>query len=386
MPETPLARILIVDDEVAQMKALCDTLREQGYETEGFSAGQAALDALRQRNFDLLLTDLMMPEIDGIALLQAALQTDANLVCIIMTGKGTIATAVEAMRTGALDFILKPFKLSIILPVLSRALAVRRLRMENAALERRVRERTAELETANAELERSRQSKDHFLATMSHELRTPLNSIVGFTGTLLMKLPGPLNEDQEKQLKIVQVGARHLLSLINDLLDVARIESGKVKLNPQPVAGRDVVTEVVASLRSLAGDKGLTLDAKLPVREVSLCTDRRALLQIIMNLANNAIKYTTVGAVVIELSQRMDNGRVLTNISVTDTGIGVKPEDQVKLFTAFGQVGDARSRAESTGLGLYLSAALSNLIGGRIAFKSEYGRGSVFTLSVPNLE
>src|SRR5216117_3779017 len=123
MPESPSARILIVDDEPAQMKALCDTLRDQGYETIGFTAAKTALAALEKSKFHVLLSDLTMPEMDGITLLKAALETDPNLVGIIMTGQGTIDTAVEAMKAGSLDYILKPFKLSAVLPVLSRALA-----------------------------------------------------------------------------------------------------------------------------------------------------------------------------------------------------------------------------------------------------------------------
>ncbi len=153
MTETPLTKILIVDDEVAQMKALCHTLQDHGYETTGFSSAKAALAAMEQTSFELLLSDLMMPEMDGLALLQAALQKDPNLVAIIMTGEGTITSAVSAMKSGALDYILKPFKLSAILPVLDRALTMRRLRLENIALEKRVRERTSELEAANKELE-----------------------------------------------------------------------------------------------------------------------------------------------------------------------------------------------------------------------------------------
>ena len=148
MPDPPPARILIVDDERAQMKALCDTLRDHGYETVGLTNGQAALAALREAKFDLLLTDLVMPEMDGISLLRAALELDPDIIGIIMTGEGTIDTAVEAMKTGALDYILKPFKLSVILPVLSRALAMCRLRLQNVVLERQVRDLDAQRHAA----------------------------------------------------------------------------------------------------------------------------------------------------------------------------------------------------------------------------------------------
>jgi PAS domain S-box-containing protein len=153
MSTDPLARILVVDDEAAQMRALCDTLRDQGYETVGCSGGAEALAALRETRFDLILSDLTMPGMDGITLLAEAREVDRELMGIIMTGQGTIATAVEAMKAGAFDYILKPFKLSVILPVLSRALTVRQLRLENSALQEGLRQRTAALEAANSQLD-----------------------------------------------------------------------------------------------------------------------------------------------------------------------------------------------------------------------------------------
>ena len=152
MSALPVARLLIVDDEPAHLRALCRTLRGQGYDTEGFTAGQDALAALQAGRFDLLLTDLQMPGMDGIALMRAAQETDPNLVSIIMTGQGAISTAVEAMRTGAFDYILKPLNLSMILSVLTRALSVRQLRLHNIALQEGLRLRTTELEAAQREL------------------------------------------------------------------------------------------------------------------------------------------------------------------------------------------------------------------------------------------
>ena len=134
MITTSQTRLLIVDDEAVHVKALCDTLEQEGYVTAGFTSAEDALRALQKEEFDLLLTDLMMPEMDGISLLRAALEIDKTLVGIVMTGQGTIPTAVDAMRIGALDYVLKPIKLSVVLPVISRALNVRRLRLENIQL------------------------------------------------------------------------------------------------------------------------------------------------------------------------------------------------------------------------------------------------------------
>ena len=218
---------------------------------------------------------------------------------------------------------------------------------------------------------------------MSHELRTPLNAIIGFTGTLLMKLPGPLTPDQEKQLGTIHASGKHLLSLINDLLDLAKIESGKVELKLERTSCRDVINEVALALAPLAETKGVRFDVQLPREEIAVRTDRRALHQIVINLANNAIKYTERGAVDIELARPRENGRLLTDIRVTDTGVGIREEDQVKLFQAFTQI-DASTirRYEGTGLGLHLSQKLAALIGAHISFHSEYGAGSTFTLTL----
>jgi signal transduction histidine kinase len=238
------------------------------------------------------------------------------------------------------------------------------------------------LQEKNNELERASQAKDKFLASMSHELRTPLNAIIGFTGTLLMRLPGPLTPDQEKQLRIVQTSGKHLLSLINDLLDLAKIESGKVEMRQEPVNCRELLEEIASALRPMAESKGLFFSIEAPENEVVLETDRRAVHQILLNFTNNAIKFTEHGSVRLRIYERETDGGREVEFAVTDTGIGIRPEDQGNLFQAFSQVAASTRRFEGTGLGLHLSRKLAALISAEVRFESEFGKGSTFCLTL----
>lgn len=240
------------------------------------------------------------------------------------------------------------------------------------------------LQEKNVELKNANLAKDNFLANMSHELRTPLNAIIGFTGTLLMKLPGPLTADQDKQLSIVQSSAKHLLSLINDLLDVSKIEAGKLELEIEPVDCAKLLEEMTASLKGLAEAKNLKFTVSIPAEELILLTDRRALNQIVINLANNAIKFTEQGSVEIGLHSFYQAEQRHIQISVVDTGTGISDDDQLKLFKAFERLNiTARQAIEGTGLGLHLSQKLAELLGGEIKVVSKFGQGSSFSLILP---
>lgn len=248
---------------------------------------------------------------------------------------------------------------------------------ERKAFEQRLRELNVELESAN-------RAKDQFLASMSHELRTPLNAILGFTGTLLMKLPGSLTEEQERQLQIVRSSATHLLSLINDILDLAKIESGKRELTLEPVSVEAAVADVTAALAASAAQKRLEFSGNVAQEAGTVVTDRRALHQILLNLVDNAIKYTEKGSVRIDASVLHTNGRSMLAISVADTGVGIKSEDLGRLFQPFEQLDPTTTRRfAGTGLGLYLSRSLALLLGGDLSVVSEAGAGSTFTLTLP---
>ena len=237
------------------------------------------------------------------------------------------------------------------------------------------------LREQNIELERASQAKDNFLASMSHELRTPLNAIIGFTGTVLMKLPGPLNAEQEHQLRLVQTSGKHLLSIINDLLDLAKIESGRVEIALEPVDCGRVAEEVVQSLQPTATGKGLMLCTEGPDTPVIAMADRRALGQILINLVNNAIKFTDTGEVRVCVIPANDDGRL--RIEVRDTGPGIPEIDLQRIFRAFERsAATTKASEEGTGLGLHISHKLAELIDAAITVSSVVGQCSVFTVTL----
>ena len=252
--------------------------------------------------------------------------------------------------------------------------------MLNLSLEHRVEERTGELAAANEKLKELDRLKSQFLAMMSHELRTPLNSIIGFSSILRQGMAGPLNPEQTKQIDMVRGSARHLLTLINDLLDLSQIESGRMELALEEFDLLGVLAEVENVLAPMVAQRALTYTTLAAAETVMIRSDRKRLFQVVLNLANNAVKFTERGGVMVNCSTV--DGEV--HIAVNDTGIGIKAEHMALLFEAFRQVdGSARRIYEGTGLGLHLCRKLLDLLGGRVEVQSVHGEGSCFTVSLP---
>jgi PAS domain S-box-containing protein len=254
------------------------------------------------------------------------------------------------------------------------------IRELNTGLERRVAERTAELAVARDSAQAADRIKSAFLASMSHELRTPLNSIIGFTGMVLQGLAGPLNEEQTKQLGMVRGSARHLLDLINDILDISKIEAGQFNIMSENFDLRGSIEKTVQIISPLADKKNILLHSRIEDNISDMRGDQRRVEQIILNLLSNAVKFTDHGE--IRLNCHLDNG--LVTLSVEDTGIGIKPENINIIFEAFRQVdaGTARTQ-EGTGLGLNITKKLIEMMGGSIHVKSEWEKGSTFTVILP---
>lgn len=259
-------------------------------------------------------------------------------------------------------------------------------------LEVLVSERTRQLESTMQDLEvavdraeTADRLKSSFLATMSHELRTPLNSIIGFNGIILQELSGPVNDEQKKQLKIVRGSARHLLSLINDLLDISKIESGQMTVQIAPFNMLSSMEKVIETIKPLADKKNIYLQTHFALATDTLTSDQRGFEQILINLLSNAIKFTKHGGVTIQAETvAVSNGDSAVKISVIDTGIGIKEEDIDIIFKPFRQICTGLSRQhEGTGLGLAICMKMSALLGGRITVQSEWGKGSTFVLTIP---
>ncbi len=265
------------------------------------------------------------------------------------------------------------------------------LRVVLEHLESKVVARTAELQAALVRAEAADRMKSAFLATMSHELRTPLNSVIGFTGILLQELAGPLNEEQARQLGMVRGSARHLLELINDVLDLSRIEAGQMQVRVEPFELPAIIERVAASLKPIADRKGIDLVTEIPAGLASMTGDRRRIEQVLINLVSNAIKFTERGSVTVSAAQtRMpaeagaSEARPAVRMRVTDTGVGIRSEDAESVFRPFHQIDGSSTRAhEGTGLGLAICKRLVALMGGTISLESSAGKGSEFSVTLP---
>jgi hypothetical protein len=367
----PLAKLLIVDDERAQMTALCDTLEHEGYLTTGFTSAKEALATLRGQKFDLLLTDLMMPEMDGITLLRAAQQVDHNLVGIVMTGHGTVDTAVDAMKVGAIDYILKPFKLSTILPVLARALSVRWLRMENEELQQRVREHTAALEVANKELQAANKELEAFSYTVSHDLRAPLRAIDGFSQILSKDHAPQLSAEAQTLLEAVSANARRMGQLIDDLLAFSRL--GHLPVSKERVNVAGLVQKILDEMRREHEGR----DVEVRVDPLPDCMGDPSLLkQVWVNLLSNAFKFTRQRErALIEISCHEQQGEKV--YVVRDNGAGFDMTYFDKLFGVFQRL-HRSDEFEGTGAGLAIVQRIIHRHGGRIRAEAAVNQGAAF--------
>jgi signal transduction histidine kinase len=363
-------RLLIVDDEATLVTALLSTLREHGYTATGATTPGDALEVIRRQPVDVMLTDLHLPEMDGIALLRAALEIDPSIMVIMMTGFGTIDTAVDAMKAGAVDYVVKPFKLKSVLAILSRALAVRQLRQQNEQLRKRLELRTQELEDANKELEA-------FSYSVSHDLRAPLRAIEGFTNSLIEDCERGVTENLPDFRRRIQRGVKRMASMIDDLLRLST--AVRAEVNRREVDLGRLTHEIMAKFHAEAPDRKV----ELTVADDMIAFGDPGLLQLVLeNLLANAWKYsgrTEVAKIAVGVKRDPQE----TVFSVRDNGIGFNMADAGKLFVPFQRLVSA-NHFEGTGIGLATVQRIIRRHGGRVWAEAEAGRGATFSFSLPN--
>ena len=248
------------------------------------------------------------------------------------------------------------------------------LAIQNARLFREIADKSAQLEAAS-------RHKSEFLANMSHELRTPLNAIIGFSEVLTERMFGELNEKQDEYLKDIHASGQHLLSLINDILDLSKIEAGRMELEVTDFDLPNALENALILVRERATRRGITLGHSIDERLGTIRGDERKVKQVLLNLLSNALKFTPEGGRIDVRAAPQDG---VAEISVADTGVGIAPEDQEAVFEEFRQVGTADKKVEGTGLGLALSRKFIELHGGRIWVESEVGKGSTFRFTLPS--
>jgi signal transduction histidine kinase len=371
------ARILFVDDEPDLEELIQQKFRHQirdGSVLFLFARdGVEALTMLKGNyDVDLVVTDINMPRMDGLTLLQKLQETEADLSTIIVSAYGDMANIRTAMNRGAFDFLVKPIDFLDFETTIAKTI-------RHVEVLREARRRQAE----NQQLELASLHKSQFLANMSHELRTPLNAIIGLTEMMITNAARFGTEKAQEPLRRAQAAGTHLLGLINQVLDLSKIEAGKLELNPQTVNLAPLIEEVIGTARHLAEQNQNRLVVEVPVDLGSLTVDPMRLRQILLNLLSNACKFTKQGDVALR-ARRLVDERDWIELAVADSGIGMTAEQLGTLFEEFAQAdASIAQRFGGTGLGLAISRKLARMMGGDVTVTSEPSKGSVFTVRLP---
>ena len=378
------ATIILVEDEMGARVTLCGILEDAGYQAIGLQSGAEALEAIRSREFDAIITDIRLPDVGGMEILELAREINPDAAVIMVTGYASVETAVDAVNQGAYAYFVKPVNPEEIKTTIANALRQLRLSQENKRLVDSLQCSNKLLYEANEELRKATQAKSEFLAHMSHELRTPLNVIIGFSELMLDEVPGGINEEQRQCLSDILAGGKNLLSLINDILDLSKIESGKMELRLRNVVIADVIESLRSVMMPMIAPRNQSLEIDVEEGLPPVYADRGKIRQVLLNLLSNSTKFTPEGGKLKVEAVRENNW---CRVSVIDNGIGIRKEGHERIFEEFYQSDNPLTKEKSgTGLGLTIAKRIVEKHGGRIWVESEYGRGSRFTFTLPLAE
>lgn len=356
--DTSKPNILVVDDEMGPRESLKMILNPY-YNVHTADRGTQALEMLKKLPVDLVTLDLKMPGFSGINVLEKVKQHDPDIEAIIITGYGSLDTAIEGLRLGAFDYISKPFDVNHILSLV------------RGGLERR---------NAKARL---RQVKSDFLSNISHELRTPLSVVVGFVYLLLNQVIGRLTDEQQKVLETVYRNSEELLELIDNVLWMTSLNAGDANATLEKFDPRDIINDTVKRHEKAIREKNLKINIQLSDRDVSLISDRAKVERIFQNVFNNAVKFTNEGEIKIKVEPRSDKPGV--DFEIIDTGIGIEESKLDSIFEPFHQTDSSTQRAHSgLGLGLTVARRMADLIGGTVSVNSKPGVGTRVMMRFPS--
>jgi signal transduction histidine kinase len=408
MTEDRRVKLLLVDDRPENLLALEAILEPLGQTLVSAHSGEEALKCVLQHDFACILLDVQMPVMNGFDTAQIIKSREKSryIPIIFLSAINKEDSYVfKGYSMGAVDYVFKPFnpdvlrsKVAVFVDlylkqqqIIEQAEMLAESQRRELELEHRAELYEAEAKSAaklaelnkqlkerQRELEQAMGVRNRFYASMSHELRTPINAVIGYSTLMIDNIYGPLNEKQREGLQRTLRAARHLLELVNDVLDLSKIEAGKIELSMQPVNIPSLIDDLFVTVRPLADEHGTVLTFERPADPMMIVTDPRRVRQILLNLLSNAIKFGLQKPIRV-VSERTEVGGV--SISVIDEGEGISEDDQSRIFEEFVQVSPTQQMG--TGLGLPISRRLATLLDGSLDVKSAAGSGSTFTLTLP---
>ncbi len=374
-------RILVVDDERDIRGILSQAITQfGGMEVDLAASGEEALKKIQEAHFDLVLTDMKMPKMNGLQLVEEVAKIRPEIVMVLMSGQGTIDSALEGMRRGASDFITKPFNLPEIFIRLQKVLEQKQ-RIKSLS------DLVDELNQSIQELRKLDEIKSEFVSVASHELRTPLAAIKNAVQLILTGKTGAINETQVKFLSMAERNITRLMNILNDLLNLSRIESGKMQMKFQELDLRAIIQFILSSFQAQVDGKSIALKMEVPEKVPAVYGDHEKVEQILTNIVGNAVKFTPEGGQILVSVKPFNEGVNVMAIAVQDSGIGIPPDQLDKIFEKFHQVeGSLQRSVGGTGLGLAITKGLVEAQQGKIFVESEVGKGSTFTFTLPIVE